>query len=322
MKKLLLGVLSVFVLIALALGLVFFLYPLWVTDQVIRLHFWQEGVRSKEVMVGGNRIHYFEALPPNDQPGTPLILIHGLESRGEDWAGMIPALAAGGFHVYAPDLLGYGRSSKPDLAFSIGQQERAVSDFMKASGITRAHVGGWSMGGWVALKLALDHPEQVDRLVVYDSAGVYFAPTFTAADFAPTTPAGVMRLSELLSPHPKMLPDFVARGAVRKLQRDAWVVSRSIRSMESGSDLLDFRLAGISAPVLIVWGKEDRLIPLAVGEKMHASIPGSNLLVVEGCGHLAPAECLPPVRKATLAFLKSEPVWRGQEQEVPGESRR
>lgn len=322
MKKLLLGVLSGLLLLAFASGLVFFVHPLWVTDQVIRLHLWQEGVRSKEVMVGGNRIHYFEALPPHGRPGTPLVLIHGLESRGEDWAGLIPALAAGGFHVYAPDLLGYGRSSKPDLAFSIDQQEHAVSGFMETTGITRAHVGGWSMGGWVALKLALDHPEQIDRVVVYDSAGIYFAPTFTATDFAPTTPAGVMHLSEMLSPHPKSLPDFVARGAVRKLQRDAWVVSRSIRSMESGSDLLDFRLGGIKAPVLIVWGKEDRLIPLAVGEKMHALIPGSNLLIVDGCGHLAPAECLLPVKKATLGFLESEVAWRGLAQEVPAESTR
>ncbi len=318
MKKFL-GLLAVLLLIAAAVGLVFFLHPLWVTDQMIRLHLRQQGVQSAYATVDGNRIHYFEAGP---RTGPALLLIHGLESRGEDWAGLIPGLATAGFHVYAPDLLGYGRSSKPNISYSIAEQERAVTGFMDQVGVARADLGGWSMGGWVALKLALDQPARVRRVVVYDSAGVYFPPTFTAADFAPRDPAGVMRLSAMLSPHPRNLPDFVARGAVRKLQRDQWVVSRSIRSMESGKDLLDFKLAGIREPVLIVWGKEDRLIPLSVGEELHAGIPGSSLLVVDGCGHLAPAECMRPVRKGTLEFLTADPTWHGIEREVAGESPR
>ena len=98
---------------------------------------------------------------------------------------MIPALAAKGFHVYVPDLLGYGRSPKPDVDYSISLEEQTVAQFMQAVHVARADVGGWSMGGWVAMKLALDHPEMVDRLVVYDSAGVYFPATFEPELFTP-----------------------------------------------------------------------------------------------------------------------------------------
>ncbi len=71
-----------------------------------------------------------------------------------------------------------------------------MTEFMQAVGLTRADVGGWSMGGWIAMKLALDHPELVDRLVVYDSAGIYFPATFGADLFVPADAAGVKRADD------------------------------------------------------------------------------------------------------------------------------
>jgi len=103
-------VLTVVVVLLLVAGLVFYFNPLWVTDQQTRLQLWREGVKSEYVDAGGYRLHYFEA---GKRDGTPLLLVHGLGARGEDWKAMIPAMAARGFHVYAPDLPGYGRSSRP-----------------------------------------------------------------------------------------------------------------------------------------------------------------------------------------------------------------
>src|SRR3954447_21360816 len=88
-------------------GLVFYYNPLWVADQQTRLRLWHAGVQSKYVEAGGYRVHYFEALPAAGTAGTPLVLVHGLGARGEDWAEMIPSMAAKGFHVYVPDLIGY-----------------------------------------------------------------------------------------------------------------------------------------------------------------------------------------------------------------------
>jgi pimeloyl-ACP methyl ester carboxylesterase len=239
--------------------------------------------------------------------------VHGLGARGEDWAAMIPALAAKGFHVYVPDLLGYGRSQKPDVSYSISLQEQTVVQFMQVMHVPRADVGGWSMGGWVVMKLALDHPEMVDRLIVYDSAGVYFPATFGPELFTPRDPAGVRKLISLLTPKPRVVPEFAAEAMVRKLQANAWVVNRSTASMISGRDLLDFRLHNISQPMLIVWGSKDELIPLASGETIHRDVPQSVLNIVEGCGHLAPAECAVPVIESTVAFLRAEPPMRGGE---------
>src|SRR5437899_2940300 len=129
--KFALRVLAVLVLVVVVAGLVFYRYPLWVADQQIRFHLWRAGVKSDYVEAGGYRLHYFEASPAGGT-GTPLVLVHGLGARGEDWAAMIPALAAQGFHVYAPDLLGYGRSPKPDVDYSILLEEQTVAQFMQA----------------------------------------------------------------------------------------------------------------------------------------------------------------------------------------------
>jgi pimeloyl-ACP methyl ester carboxylesterase len=230
---------------------------------------------------------------------------------------MIPALAARGFHVYVPDLLGYGRSPKPDVDYSVSLEEQTVVNFMQAMHVPRADVGGWSMGGWIAMKLTLDHPEMVDRLVIYDSAGIYFPATWGPDLFMPNDVSGVKELMAMLSPNPPALPGFAAEAALRKLQGNAWVLRRSMGSMTSGKDLLDFRLYQISQPMLIVWGAKDELIPLSVGERIHQSVPQSVLNIVEGCGHLAPAECSRPVVEATVDFLRSEPPMRGGEKTFP-----
>jgi pimeloyl-ACP methyl ester carboxylesterase len=315
--KFALRVVALLLLLVAAAGLIFYRYPIWVTDQHLRFHLWRQGVKSEYVEAGGYRLHYFEA-SPGDGSGTPLVLVHGLGARGEDWAAMMPALAANGFHVYAPDLLGYGRSPKPDVDYSISLEEQTVTQFMQVMHVPRADVGGWSMGGWIAMKLALDHPEMVDRLIIYDSAGTYFPPTFEPELFTPNDVAGVKKLYGMLSPRPYRVPNFGSEAAVRKLQGNAWVLRRSLSSMRSGRDLLDFRLHQISQPMLIVWGSQDVLIPVSVGEAIHKSVPQSVLNVIDGCGHLAPAECAKPVIDGTVDFLKAEPPMRGGEKTFAG----
>jgi pimeloyl-ACP methyl ester carboxylesterase len=305
--KTLLRIAATLLLLALIAGGVFYWNPLWIHDQQIRYGLWRSHVRSDYVSVDNYRLHYFEALPPDGSPGTPLVLIHGLGSRGEDWAPMIPALAAAGFHVYVPDLLGFGRSPRPGVVYSVALEEGIVVDFMHALNLTHADVDGWSMGAWIAAQIALDHPTLVNRLVLDDAAGVTYQPSFPRTAFVPTDAASFASLQALLSPHPAAFPPFVVRATLRRIARESRIIQQSMDSMESGTDLLDTRLANISQPTLIVWGTEDKLIPIAVGETMHHDIPASAFIPIDGCGHLAPAECPAPVLAATIPFLKANP---------------
>ena len=113
------------------------------------------------------------------------------------------------------------------------------------------------------------------------------------------------------------MPGFIEKDALRKLQRNSWVIRRSLAAMLNGRDLLDFRLHNLRQPTLIVWGAQDKLIPLTAGEALHQEIPHSVLNIMEGCGHLAPAVCWKPVVQSTVDFLRAEPPMQGGEKVFP-----
>ena len=316
--RILLGVVALLALLGGAGLLLVYERPLSLALERTRYHLWRDGAHSRYVQVDGHRIHYFDLPARNGASGTPLLLVHGLGARSEDWSPMLPALAANGFHVYALDLLGYGRSDHPaDADYGIAQEEQTVLGFMRAVGLSHADVAGWSMGGWITMKLALDHPELVDRLVLYDSAGLYYQATYSFSVFTPADAAGVHQLLALLMPQPPKIPGFIVRDLVRSMGKNAWVLRRSVASMTSGRDLLDFRIHALRPPTLIVWGEEDTLIPPSTGETLHRLVPGSVLALQPGCGHLAPAECAQTVVAETIAFLRAEPPMHGGQITLP-----
>jgi pimeloyl-ACP methyl ester carboxylesterase len=293
------------VLIALATYVVC-VHPVWVGEQTARWALRTHGVKSRWTEIDGHRIHYYEAAARGAAQPVPLVLVHGLGGRGEDWVKFLPALAAQGYHVYAPELLGYGRSARPaDATYSIAQEEDVVAKFMQGRGLQQADVLGWSMGGWIALKLALDKPEMVRRVMVIDAAGIYFHPVMPLSLFAPNSEAELQELFHYLEPGDRTLPYLVARDALPNMQRNAWVVNRSALAMTSGTDLLDFRLQNLRQPTLILWGAGDRLIPADVGRRMHALIPQSQYVELQGCGHLVPVECSKRSLTPVEEFLKT-----------------
>jgi pimeloyl-ACP methyl ester carboxylesterase len=298
-------------------GAIFYRNPLWTIDQFTHFDLWRAGAKQGFVEVGGNRLHYYEAPAAAGTAGVPLVLVHGLGSRGEDWAKLIPGFSAAGFHVYAPDLLGYGRSDRPDVAYSIPLEEKTVVQFMQAMHVQKADVIGWSMGGWVAMSLALDHPEMVERLAIYDSAGTYFPAVIPAGLFTPKDVAGVQRLADVLEATPRHIPGFFAKDTLRKMGPNDWVIEQSLASMLSGRYLLDFRLHALKMPMLVMWGGADRLIPPASGADIHRAVPQSVYEVVEGCGHLGPGECFQPYLAGTIEFMKAEPPMAGGEKTFP-----
>ncbi len=288
--------------------------PLWVSDLQLHYRMWRGGVLSHTVDVAEGRLRYFEMAPVGGGEGTPLVLLSGLGGRAEDFAALMPRFAAQGFHVYTMDLLGYGGSDKPAASdFSLTTEEHVVSHFMDAVHLQHADVAAWSMGGWIALKLALDEPQRVDRLAVYDSVGIIFPSSVGVDLFAPTDEAGVERLIHAMSPTLKVPPAFVERDIIRYNGRQKWVEERSLASMYSGKDVLDFRLAGLKVPLLLVWGAEDVLVPPSVGEKMHALQPKSVYATVAGCGHFAPVECSAAVAKVSGEFFRAQPAMVGGE---------
>ena len=300
------------VLAVLVAGVVFWQQPLWIEQQATHLGLLFARVQSNYVLTPAGRVHYYEG-EPRFAPGhgIPLVLIHGLADRDESWAPMLKRLKKAGFHVYAPDLLGYGRSPKsPNGDYSIAAQEQFVADFIRALGLPHTNLGGWSMGGWVAMRVALDHPELIDRLVVYNSAGATMQPP-PDGTFHPQTEADIQRLLNLLEPGQRPLPHFIARDFLKRFQSNQDVVDRSMASMLTGQGVVDTQIGSLQQPFLIVWGNTDALIPLSIAQHLHELDPRSELDIVEGCGHIAPLFCTGRVAAATADFLKANPAPSG-----------
>jgi pimeloyl-ACP methyl ester carboxylesterase len=285
---------------------IFYKHPLWVIDEAMHARLSFAGIHSEFVTVGDYRVHYFVG-----GQGTPLLLIHGLGSRSEDWTPEMPGYVAKGFRVYAIDLLGCGRTDHPEIAYTIQQQTDLIHGFLTAIHVPQADVIGWSMGGWIALQFALEHPASVRRLVVMDSPGLSFRTDLTPEIFEPHTVPRLKLLEALLVPHPHNLPAFFNYRLLAAMQRNFPVVHRTVASMLTGKDLLDGQLHNIRVPVLIVWGKQDTLIPPSVAFRMHRAMPQSVLQLYSGCGHIGPATCSDQMVPRVIDFLHSQPPASG-----------
>jgi pimeloyl-ACP methyl ester carboxylesterase len=234
-----------------------------------------------------------------------VVLVHGLGANAEYWRNLAPYLAQSGFRVYIPDLLGYGRSDRPaNFSYSVRDEAAVVVGFMDALGLKQVELCGWSMGGWIAVLVAAQHPERVSRLMLFDAAGLDVPPTFDTALFTPSTAAQLDELKALLSPQPQPIPAFIARDILRNFRRNGWVVERALATMLTAQDVVDNVLPQLKMPVLLVWGSLDRVTPLDRGETMHRLIPQSQLVVFPGCGHMAPIECSAAVGPKVVAFAR------------------
>jgi pimeloyl-ACP methyl ester carboxylesterase len=310
--------LSILAVFALAFSITVWRAPLWVGAELTLLRLLAAGFRQRSMVINGYHVFYLEGGP---ESGAPVVLIHGLGSKAQqDWVALAPYLVRAGYHVYAMDLLGYGRSPKPpEFTYSIHDEAKFVESFLDANHLTSVALGGNSMGGWIVATVVLDRPELVTRLMLFDSAGMKFQLSFDQAIFTPQTNEQVDQLMAVVTPHAPRLPQFVKNDYIRKTKRYGWVTQRALDSMTSGADDLGEKFSALKMPLLIVWGKQDVLTPLSLGESMHRAAPQSTLAVYDGCGHIAVVTCINQIVPTVLSFLSGKGPEPGKTIEVPAQ---
>lgn len=293
---------GVLVALFLVAGIGFYERPVSFFNHLLYTQMDLAGAHSRWATVNGIRIHYYDQGPEN---GPPVVLVHGLGGHAEDWRNLTPYLLHAGFRVIMPDLPGFGRSEQPQsFSYSIPEQAAVVVGLMDEMGLKQVDLGGHSMGGWIAQRIAHDHPERVKKLMLFDSAGLDDKPAWDTGLFTPSSAAQLDQLDALLFPHPPEVPAFIARDLLRISRQHAWLVHRALSSMLSGRDVTNGELPQLKMPVLIVWGALDKITPLEQGEEMHKLVPQSQLEVVTGCGHLAPVQCADRIGQTVEEFLK------------------
>jgi 2-hydroxy-6-oxonona-2,4-dienedioate hydrolase len=261
---------------------------------------------SKQVEVFGQRIHYLEA-----GSGPNVILLHGLGADANNWV-MNTAALAKSFHVFVPDQIGFGESDKPPINYRVGTLVDFLDGFYKKIGITKATVVGNSLGGWAAMAFTLAHPDKVERMVLVDSAGYSFEklgtpkPTMEILDgLNPSTVAGSKAVLALILANKSLATNQAAEQLLTThlRNRDGYTIERFIESVYRGEDVVDGKLGGIKVPTLIIWGRQDALVPLAAGQLLSTEIAGSQLVILDNCGHIPQFECAAPFNGTLLKFL-------------------
>jgi pimeloyl-ACP methyl ester carboxylesterase len=263
----------------------------------------QQTAQTKTATVYGAKIHYLEA-----GTGPVVILLHGLGGSSSNWASTIGPLSQK-YRVIVPDQIGFGRSDKPMLNYRVATLVDFLNGLYKELKIERASLVGNSLGGFTAAAFALAYPQKVDRIVLVDAAGFALPkdadPRLLNA-LNPSTREGVKQIMSLVFYNKALFANDAAVDALfaQKIAAgDGYTVQRFIESIARGEDVLDGKLGAIKHPTLIVWGREDELTPLAMGERFKKELPNSELLIIEKCGHVPQMEKASEFNAAVMKFL-------------------
>jgi pimeloyl-ACP methyl ester carboxylesterase len=240
----------------------------------------------RSIQVFGQTIKYYD-----HGQGEPLLLVHGLGAEADVWAYCLEPLSQT-HRVIAPDLLGFGRSSKPLINYRIATFVEVLERFLQSLGVQRCSLVGNSMGGWIAATFAIQFPERVNKLVLNDAIGIVAGSVETAIDLRPSSLENMRAIMEFMFCDRALATDGLAEAAYEfHLERnDGPTIASVLENIRLKLDRLDDQLDRLKAPTLLVWGDCDRISPLSVAENYHRLIEGSKLEIIPQCGHIPPLE--------------------------------
>jgi pimeloyl-ACP methyl ester carboxylesterase len=253
--------------------------------------------RRREIEVVGARVNYVEI-----GKGPPIVFVHGLSGAWQNWLENLPHFART-HRVIALDLPGFGASPMPPWKISIPAYGRFLRDFCERLGVRSCALVGSSMGGFIATEVAVSEPERVEKLALVSAAGITWAqarrePAAMIGRIArAATPLALkVQLAGILRPRLRRLafqgvfwdPDAIRREL---LWENVVVALQSPGYLDAMTALPGYdirhRLDEIDAPTLIVWGRNDRMVPVpaALSYRRHIG-DNADLHIFDHTGHV------------------------------------
>lgn len=256
----------------------------------------QMAVIENQVAVRGQTFHWYES-----GQGRPVVMLHGGGGTGRAFLAQMEQLGERGMRVLAPDMPGFGKSDWFDGVSRVSDIGPIVFEWLDALECERAVIGGNSMGGRVALSMASREPDRVLALIILDSVGLHLpdVPVINplSLPMAQYTQGLVYDTERYRSETPYRTLDDA-----RELNRGRISFAKYMDHGELRSDPhLD--LARLTMPVLLVWGREDRIVPIAYGQALHERLETSELVIIDQCGHLPHIEEKDITNRAIIDFL-------------------
>jgi pimeloyl-ACP methyl ester carboxylesterase len=273
----------------------------------------------QHVVLHGDRVAYRRT-----GSGPVLLLLHGIAGSSSTWTAVMRLLESR-FTLIAPDFLGHGESDKPDGDYSLGNHASAMRDLLHVLDVDRVTVVGQSFGGGVALQFSYQYPELCERLVLVDAGGLGREVSWMLRLLAVP---GVELVLPLLFPHVAAdVGDSVVRfvrdrGVRNPRVAEMWRSYRSLtdpayrraflRTMRSVVDAGGQSVSAIDRlylagglPILVVWGADDRIIPVSHAYRAQEALPHSRLVVFPDVGHFPHAEAPERFVDALVDFIDS-----------------
>jgi len=264
--------------------------------------FGQGQPQDKTITIFGQAIHYFDM-----GSGPVVVLLHGLGSRKDDWLPVLEPMAQK-YRLLVPDQIGFGKSDKPLLDYSVQTYVDFLNEFLRQLKIEKASLVGESLGGWIAALYVAEigsgaHMIPVEKLVLVDAAGL--KQDTPVPDLNPSSLAAMRGVMEAVFYD----TSWVNEDALRKIftdklaVKDGYTVRSFLGNPAIGKERLDDRLGSIKVPTLVMWGKQDKLLPIAAGERYAAGIAGAKMVSFDKCGHVPPIEKTEEFLAAVTVFL-------------------
>lgn len=269
------------------------------------------------INAGGVRTRYLHS-GDNEKPA--LIMLHGVGGHAEAYVRNLEAHRTH-FNCWAIDMLGHGWTDKADYDLEVHHYVNHVLHVMDTLGIAKASFTGESLGGWVASRLAADHANRVERLVLNTAGGSQADPVVmeklkTLSMRAATDPSWEFikaRVEWLMADKSKAYDDLVAaRQAIYQQPDMAQAMKHNmiLQEMEvrKRNLMLPEDYARIQAPTLVLWTSDDPTADVSEGRRIASMIPGALFTVMEGCGHWPQFEDAETFNRIHLNFLLGKPV--------------
>ena len=258
--------------------------------------------------VEGARVRYVDV-----GEGPAVVLLHGFASSIENWVTVMPALE-GRHRVLAGDLKGFGWTARPVGDYSPEAQARLVEAVMNERGIAKASFVAHSWGSSVALAFALAHPDRVERLALYD-AFVYESQLPSMFHLARAKGLGEVLFAAFYGERPDertalafydpdIVPEQLAEDIERAMQRPATRAAalEAVRGMRFAE--VEGRYREVKAQTLLLWGREDVVAPVSIGERLLRELPNARLEIYPRCGHFPMIEAASQSTRDLAAFLE------------------
>jgi 2-hydroxy-6-oxonona-2,4-dienedioate hydrolase len=258
------------------------------------------------------RTRYLHA---GDDSKPLLLMLHGISGHAEAYVRNL-ASHAEHFNVYAIDFIGHGYSNKPEHPLEIKHYLEQVLEILDHLGVERAFISGESLGGWVAAKLANQHPERVEKIVLNTVAGTRADPKVMNALYTLSTEAAndpswerVKARLHWLMADPTMVTDDLIKTRQMIFQQPDWKMACEMNmalqdvEIRKRNMITDDDLRGIGAETMVLWTTKDPSGPVAEGQRIADLVPNGHLVVIDNAGHWPQYEQTEEFNRLHLDFL-------------------